>query len=688
MASLRRMFQIASALQPPSSGRRIQFFNTIPSQTSEKNVPYQKTLKEGDSQGKSPTQPLPASVDVVVVGGGSIGCQTIYHLAKMGVTNVVLLERDRLTSGTTWHTAGLLWQLRPSDVEVELLAHTRNVVSRDLEQETGLHTGWIQNGGLFIASNKQRLDEYKRLMSLGKVYGVESYILSPGETKDLYPLMNVDDLYGTLYVPKDGTMDPAGTCTTLARAATARGALIIENCPVTGIKVRTDDLGVQRVAAVETSHGTVQTPCVVNCAGVWARALGKMAGVNVPLVAMHHAYVVTERIEGIQNMPNVRDHDASVYLRLQGDALSVGGYESNPIFWKEVSENFAFGLFDLDWDVFTPHIEGAVNRVPVLEKTGIKSTVCGPESFTADHKPLMGEAPEVQGFFLGCGFNSAGMMLGGGCGKELAHWIVHGRPEKDMYGYDIRRFHHSLTGNNRWIQERSHESYAKNYSVVFPYDEPLAGRNLRKDPLHEELLQQGCVFQERHGWERPGWFNPEGEAQVLDYDYYGAYGHKPHDDYAYNQLLSDEYTFDFPRHHKIIRNECLTCRNALAVFNMSYFGKFYLVGPEATKAANWLFTADVRKPAGATVYTCMLNERGGVESDLTVSPIEPSSLDSALAPAFEGDGYYLAIGGAVAQQNWSHITRTLQDQKFRCRLIDQSEELGMISIQGPSRSVP
>uniref|UniRef100_A0A8C4WCW2 Sarcosine dehydrogenase n=1 Tax=Gopherus evgoodei TaxID=1825980 RepID=A0A8C4WCW2_9SAUR len=255
----------------------------------------------------------------------------------MGVSNVVLLERDRLTSGTTWHTAGLLWQLRPSDVEVELLAHTRNVVSKDLEEETGLHTGWIQNGGLFIASNKQRLDEYKRLMSLGKVYGIESYVLSPAETKDLYPHMNVDDLYGTLYVPKDGTMDPAGTCTTLSRAATTRGASVIENCPVTGIQVTADDLGVQRVTAVETNYGTIQTPCVVNCAGVWARALGQMAGVNVPLVAMQHAYVVTERIEGIQNMPNVRDHDASVYLRLQGDALSVGGYESNPIFWEEVS---------------------------------------------------------------------------------------------------------------------------------------------------------------------------------------------------------------------------------------------------------------------------------------------------------------------------------------------------------------
>ncbi|KFQ59801.1 hypothetical protein N334_04309, partial [Pelecanus crispus] len=634
----------------------------------------------------------------VVVGGGSLGCQTTYHLAKRGVTSVVLLERDRLTSGTTWHTAGLLWQLRPSDVEVELLAHTRDVVSRELPAETGLHTGWVENGGLFIASNKQRLDEYKRLMSLGKVYGVESYVLTPAQTKDLYPLMNIDDLYGTLYVPKDGTMDPAGTCSTLARAATARGATIIENCPVTGIQVRDDDFGVKRVYAVETAHGTIQTPCVVNCAGVWARALGRLAGVHVPLVGMHHAYVVTERIEGIQNMPNVRDHDASVYLRLQGDALSVGGYESNPIFWEEVSEKFAFGLFDLDWDVFMQHIEGAINRVPVLEKTGIKSTVCGPESFTADHKPLMGEAPEVRGFFLGCGFNSAGMMLGGGCGRELAHWVIHGRPEKDMYGYDIRqvtpaapaalslpsrRFHHSLTDNNRWIRERSHESYAKNYSVVFPHDEPLAGRNVRKDPLHEELLRQGCIFQERHGWERPGWFSPRGAAPVLDYDYYGAYGRERHSDYTYNRLLGDEYTFDFPPHHDIIKNECLTCRNALALFDMSYFGKFYLVGPEATKAANWLFTADVSKAPGSTVYTCMLNKQGGVESDLTVSRISPGDPASPLAPAFEGDGYYLAIGGAVAQHNWSHITAVLQDMKLQCELLDCSEELGMMSIQGP-----
>uniref|UniRef100_A0A8C5ZFS5 Sarcosine dehydrogenase, mitochondrial n=1 Tax=Marmota marmota marmota TaxID=9994 RepID=A0A8C5ZFS5_MARMA len=642
MASLSRALRVATTCprKRPAQGLRLQPLASVAGPTTEKNVPYQRTLKE-EAQGPStaargPSQPLPRTADVVVIGGGSLGCQTLYHLAKLGVSGAVLLERERLTSGTTWHTAGLLWQLRPSDVEVELLAHTRRVVSRELEKETGLHTGWIQNGGLFIASNRQRLDEYKRLMSLGKAYGVESHVLSPAETKALYPLMNVDDLYGTLYVPQDGTMDPAGTCTTLVRAAAARGAQVIENCPVTGIRVRTDDFGVRRVAAVETQHGSIQTPCVVNCAGVWASTVGRMAGVKVPLVAMHHAYVVTERIEGIQNMPNVRDHDASVYLRLQGDALSVGGYECNPVFWEEVSDKFAFGLFDLDWDVFSQHIEGAINRVPVLERTGIKSTVCGPESFTPDHKPLMGEAPELRGFFLGCGFNSAGMMLGGGCGQELAHWIIHGRPEKDMYGYDI------------------------------------------------ELLEQGCVFQERHGWERPGWFSPQGTAPVPDYDYYGAYGNQVHQDCAYTRLLGDEYTFEFPPHHCVIQKECLTCREAAAVFNMSYFGKFYLLGLDASKAADWLFSADVSRPPGSTVYTCMLNQRGGTESDLTVSRLAPGPEAGPLAPAFEGDGYYLAVGGAAAQHNWSHISTVLQDQKFRCRLIDSSEDLGMISIQGPA----
>ncbi|XP_066294122.1 sarcosine dehydrogenase, mitochondrial-like [Branchiostoma lanceolatum] len=650
------------------------------SQSASAGVPYETTLKSDDAAGPSS---VPSEADVVVIGGGSVGCNTLYHLTKLGVSNAVLLEKAQLTAGTTWHTAGLVWRLRPNDVEMEILNYTRDLIQDVLGKETGLDTGWINNGGIFIASNKERLDEYQRMMTLGRNYDIESYVLSPEETKKIYPLMNVSDMYGALYSPGDGTIDPAGFCTTLTRAAKKGGAQVVENCSVTGIQVKEDDYGTKRVVGVETSHGIIKTKAVVNCAGVWSPYIGQMAGVAVPLIAMHHAYVVTERIEGIQNMPNIRDHDASVYLKLQGDALSCGGYEPNPVFWDKVDKDFAFSLFELDWDVFSVHVEGCVNRVPVIERTGIKSTVCGPESFTADHKPLMGEAPEMRGFYLGCGFNSSGMMMGGGCGRELARWVVNGRPTLDMYGYDIRRFPTCQTSDNRWTRERSHEAYAKNYSIVFPHDEPLAARNSRTDPFHEVLLEAGCVFQERHGWERPGYFTPQGPTPIPDYDYYGAYEELPANEVnLYNDRLRDDYTFDFPKHHDVIGKECVACRERAAVFNMSYFGKYYLTGPDAQKAADWIFSNNVDKPPGSTVYTCMLDKSGGIESDLTVSMISPGE-GSAMDPTFDGKGFYIAVGGGAAQHNWSHITDILQDNRLNCQMSDMSEEMGMLSIQGP-----
>jgi len=624
---------------------------------------------------------VPDHADVVVIGGGSLGTSTLYHLAKYGIKNAILLEKDQLTAGTTWHSAGLVWRLRPSDVEAELLNYTRKLGRNILEEETGVTAGFNENGGLFIANNKERLNEYKRLMTLGKVYGVESYVLSPSETKKLYPLMNVDDMYGSLYSPGDGTLDPASWVAALSRAATQRGAKIFENCPVTDIITDTDDRGRRHVKGVRTPVGTIKTNCVVNCGGVWAPYIGQLCDVTVPLVAMYHAYIVTERIDGIQNMPNVRDHDASVYLRLQGDALSVGGYEPNPIFWEKVKNDFAFSLFDLDWDVFSSNIEGACNRVPAIAETGIKSTVCGPESFTADHKPLMGPDPDLHGYFHGCGFNSSGIMFGGGCGNELAKWIVKGHPDVDMFGFDIRRFHKSLTSNKEWVRQRSHESYAKNYAMLFPNDEPLAARNMRKDPFYEVLLKNGCVYQERHGWERPGWFYKGGTAKPLPYDYYGSYGIEKHADYTYEELLKKDYTFDFPEHFKTIGEECLNCRNNVAVFNMSYFAKFFLNGPDAQKAVDWLFTANMQKPPGNTTYTCMLNQNGGIAADLTVSVLEEGDDGNVLQP--KDAGFYLAIGGAIGQHAWGHIQDVLHKEKFDCQLTDRSEDIGMLSIQGP-----
>ncbi|XP_033643336.1 sarcosine dehydrogenase, mitochondrial-like [Asterias rubens] len=665
------------------SQRALSTSSRCSSQQAGSGVPYD-TLQSSD---KSHPSSVPESADVVVIGGGSIGCSTLYHLAKMGVTNAVLVERDQLTSGTTWHTGGLVWNLRPSDIEVRLLKYMAHLVRSVLEPETGIVPGWIENGGLFIANNKERLDEYKRLSTLGKVYGIESHVLSPEETKKLYPLLNTEDIYGTLYSPSDGSIDPAGFCTALTRGATKRGAKVVTNCPVTGIVVGEDDFGVKRVKGVETVSGTIKTQVVVNAAGVWAPYIGKMAGVSVPLTALHHHYVVSERIEGIHGMPNVRDHDASVYLKVQGDGIAFGGYETNPIFWKDVKNDFAFSLFELDWDVFGFTIDGACNRLPVLETTGIKSTVCGPESFTPDHKPLMGETPEVRGFYLNCAMNSSGLMLGGGTGKEMAHWIINGRPELDMYGYDIRRFHPKVSHHAKWVDDRSQEAYAKNYSTVFPHDEPLAGRGMRKDAVHKVLEDAGCVYQERLGWERPGWFATDGPAPVLEYDYYGAYDNPKHENHRYAELLQDDYTFDFPKHHDIIGNECLSCRNGVGIFNMSYFGQLYLTGPDAQKAVDWIFTNDMTKPAGSTMYTCALNKDGGVESDLTVSVVE-SGTGSPIDPSFDGHGFYIAAGGGVTQHVKTHMQTAIQDERFDCTILDHSDDMGVLSIQGPkSREV-
>ncbi|XP_065339541.1 sarcosine dehydrogenase, mitochondrial [Cloeon dipterum] len=645
-------------------------------------VPRQLATVPDNHQEPVETPTLPESADVVIIGGGSAGCNTLYQLARRGV-RAVLLEKARLTAGTTWHTAGLIWRLRPNDVEIQLLATTRDLLMR-LEAETGIDPGWINNGGLFIAHSKERLDEYRRLATAGRFFGIESQLLSPAETSRLFPLIDEKALYGALYSPGDGTVDPTGMCAALTKAASRSGGRVIEGCSVSGIQVERNMFGTKQISAVKTPFGTIKTECVVNCAGVWAREIAAMVGQHIPLVPMKHAYVVTEEVPGgARTLPNVRDHDSSVYFRVQGDALCVGGYEPNPIILDSVAKDFMFGLYELDWDVFGVHVRGAVQLAPLLETTGIKSTVCGPESFTPDHKPLLGEDPKIRGFFYGCGFNSSGMMLGGGCGEQLAQWIINGRPELAMYAYDIRRFTTEQRKDVAWAKERSHESYAKNYSIVFPHDEPLAGRNFKQGPFHKELLEEGCVFQERLGWERPGWFTLRGPAPVPKYDWYGAYGNSKNPPSVYKELLQGDYSFGHPEHHHVIGQECHACRNQVALFDMSYFGKLYLSGPEAQLAADWLFTADTQRPIGRTVYTCSLNKRGGVEADLTVSAIETGH-GGQVDPIFKGRGFYLAVGGASAQHSWAHINWVLKERQFKAQVSDLSQGMGLLSIQGPN----
>ncbi|XP_057326480.1 sarcosine dehydrogenase, mitochondrial [Microplitis mediator] len=629
----------------------------------------------------NPRASVPEFADVVIIGGGAAGCNALYHLSKLG-TNAILLEKSKLTSGTTWHTSGMYWRLRPNDVDIQLLDGTRRTLMQ-LEEETGENPGFIQNGGLFIAHNETRMAEYKRLVTAGKYFGIESHVLTPEETKKLYPFIDESTFTGAIYSPQDGTIDPSIFINALTKYAKAQGSRIIEDCPVHKIITQENEYGGKYVTGVETPFGTIRTKCVLNAAGVWAGSLAKLAGVNIPLIPMKHAYVVSEPIEGVQGLPNIRDHDGSLYIKVQGSSLQIGGYEPNPIILKSVPRDFSFTLYELDWTVFNTHINAMMELVPKLKSTGIKTTVCGPESFTPDHKPLMGEDPKLSGFFYSCGYNSAGMMYAGGCGEQIASWIVNGRPEKHMFAYDIRRFTSDQVRDPVWANERSHEAYAKNYSIVFPHDSPLSGRNFKKDVFHNLLIKNGAVMEEAQGWERPGWYQPGKITLIPPYDYYGAYGSVKNKRNDYAEVLKKDYTFDFPEHHDTIGSEALACRNKAALFNLSYFGKFYLCGAQSQEAANYLFTANVNREINNTVYTCALNKHGGVEADCTVTSIEPGS-GGVADPIFQRKAFYIVAGGMSSYHTFSHLNKAIKKKGFEATIHDATDTMGILSIQGPN----
>ncbi|CAE7947374.1 Sardh, partial [Symbiodinium sp. KB8] len=635
---------------------------------------------------------LEEEADVVIIGGGSIGTSTLYHLRKEGV-NAVLLERHQLTAGTTWHSAGMLWRLRPSDADIELNAYSREMCKK-LEEETEI-ASWTENGGLFVGTNAERLAEYKRFAETGKYFGIESHVLSPSEVKDVHPLLRVDDIYGGVYSPGDGTIDPTSICNAYAKASRKFGGGVYENVGVSGIEVEdyltAGSAPARRIKAVLTACGKrIETPTVVNACGAWANEIAAMVGVQIPLKAMKHAMVLTEPIAGMHSgLPNVRDHDLSVYLKTQGDSMAIGGYEQNPEFWPDVDPGFSFGLFELDYDTFGQNLAGHMQRCPVIEETGIKSTVCGPESFTPDHKPLMGPHPGVRGFYHACGFNSMGMMLGGGVGRELTKWILTGSPEVDLFSFDCARFHPESVSDSHWVRDRTHESYAKTYAIVFPHDESLAGRGSRKSALYDELLSRGCVYQARHGFERPGWFVPSsGSQEALSYDFYGAYeegawrlGEADHPDipkhesHEYLDLVEGELTFDWPQSHATVAEECRAAREGVAVFDQSYFGKFYLNGPDADQAVQYLCGADMEnKRIGSVTYTPLCNSRGGVEADLTVTKLQNPKGDNC---------YYFAAGGNTATKDLAWIRKVLEDKNFDAHIEDHSESMTLISVQGP-----
>ncbi len=451
---------------------------------------------------------LPSSARVVIVGGGIVGCSVAYHLGKLGWTDVLLLEQGRLTSGSTWHAAGLVGQLRTSANITQLLGYSVELYGR-LEAETGQATGWKRNGGLRLACTPERWIEVRRQATTAHSFGLEMELLTPREAQALWPLMQVDDVVGAAFLPTDGQANPSDITQALAKGARMAGVTLREGVAVTGFEL---ELGTLR--AVVTDQGRIACEKVVLCAGQWTRALAAMAGVNVPLVSVQHQYIVTEPIPGVTpGLPTLRDPDRLTYYKEEVGGLVMGGYEPNPKPWAErgLPARFEFELLPDDWDHFEPIMELALGRVPALGKAGVKQLINGPESFTPDGNWIIGEAPETRGIFVGAGFNAFGIASAGGAGMALAEWVAKGAPPFDVWPVDIRRFGrgHLDTG---WVRTRTLEAYGKHYAMAWPFEEPTSGRPLRRSPLYRHLLEQGACFGEKLGWERPNWFAGPGEA--------------------------------------------------------------------------------------------------------------------------------------------------------------------------------
>lgn len=585
---------------------------------------------------------LPKSAKTIIIGGGIVGCSTAYHLAKMGV-ETILLERKKLTSGSTFHAAGLVGQLRSNANITQLMGYSVDLYNR-IEEETGLGTGWKMNGGLRLACNQERWTEVKRQATTAHSFGLQMDLLTPKEAQDLWPLMNVDDVVGAAFMPTDGQANPSDITQALAKGARMAGAQIFEDTKVLDIEM---DKG--EIRAVITEHGRIECEKVVLCAGLWTRDFAKRFGVNVPLVAMEHQFMVTEPIAGVpKNLPTLRDPDRLTYYKEEVGGLVMGGYEANPIPWNTngVPKGFHFTLLDSNFDHFEQLMELSLERVPALETAGIKTLTNGPESFTPDGNFIIGEAPELKNFFVGAGFNAFGIAAGGGAGMALAEWVAKGEPPFDLWSADIRRFGRPHFDTD-WVRTRTVEAYGKHYTMDWPFEENQSGRPCRKSPLYNVLKSQGACFGEKLGWERPNWFADESRGET------------PKDQYSFGR----QNWFDaVGREHKAVRE-------AAAIFDQTSFAKFSLKGPDAVAALNWIAANNVDKPIGSLIYTQMLNNQGGIECDLTVARVAR-------------DEFYIVTGTGFTTHDFDWISSNIPEG-MNCQLFDITSSNAVLSLMGP-----
>lgn len=584
---------------------------------------------------------IPSSAKAVIIGGGIVGCSTAYHLAKLGWSDVVLLERKKLTSGTTFHAAGLVGQLRSSANITQLLGYSVDLYKR-LEQETGQATGWKMNGGLRLACNQERWTEVKRQATTAHSFGLDMQLLTPSEARDLWPLMTIDDVVGAAFLPTDGQANPSDITLSLAKGARMAGARIYEDTKATRIELEDG-----KITGVHTEHGFIACEKVILCGGQWTRGFAKTVGVNVPLVSVEHQYMVTEQIDGVTpDMPTLRDPDRLTYYKEEVGGLVMGGYESNPIPWatKGIPQGFHYTLLDSNFDHFEPLMELALGRVPALETAGVKTLTNGPESFTPDGNFILGEAPELKNFYVGAGFNAYGIAAGGGAGMALAEWVTNGEPPFDLWPVDIRRFGRPHFDTD-WVRTRTMEAYGKHYTMAWPFEEHDSGRPCRKSPLYDVLKSRGACFGEKLGWERPNWFANAG------------------------QTPKDTYSFDRQNWFANVGAEHKAGREAAILIDQTSFAKFTLKGPDAEAALSWIAANDVAKPVGSLIYTQMLNDHGGIQCDLTV-------VRMAL------DEYYIVTGTGFATHDFNWIARNIP-AGMNAQLVDVTSAFSVLSLMGP-----
>lgn len=582
---------------------------------------------------------LPSSAKTLIIGGGIIGCSTAYHLAQMG-EEVLLLEKAALTSGSTWHAAGLVGQSRSNANITQLLGYSIDLYNR-LEAETGLATGWKMNGGLRLACNHERWTEVKRQATTAHSFGLDMRLLTPREAQDLWPLMDISDIVGAAFLPTDGQASPSDIAQALAKGARSKGAVLRENTPVTEIL---SERG--RLVGVHTARGDIACEKLVLCCGQWTRDLARTIGVTVPLASIEHQYMVTEAFGVPSDLPTLRDPDRLTYYKEEVGGLAMGGYEPNGIPWAldGIPEPFDFQLLASNFDHFEQLMELALPRVPKLESVGVKQLINGPESFTPDGNFILGEAPEMANVFVGAGFNAFGIAAGGGAGMALAEWVARGAPPYDLWPVDIRRFGRPHTDTD-WVRTRTLEAYGKHYTMAWPSEEHRSGRPCRRSPLYDRLKSAGAVFGEKLGWERPNWFARPGEE------------------------ARDIYTFARPNWHGAVGREHKAAREAAVLFDQTSFAKFILQGPDAEAALQWIAANRVDRPVGSIIYTQMLNDRGGIECDLT-------------CVRTGHDSYYIVTGTGFATHDFDWIRRNIP-QGMNARLVDVTSSNAVLSLFGP-----